>query len=212
MTSATKILLLGASAGLVFLAGCTGEPADNAPTGPPAATSAPASRPASPTASNATSPTPSGSERPAAGSSGASTETLLRAAKTAETAVGGAKLTSITSEGSDWEVTVTAADGTQSELTVAGDGSSVTQGPREDNDSARDKDQNATELKGATLGYAEAVTAVEDEVANGIVRDMSLDSEAGKSVWEVTVADAAVDRDLTLDASSGAVLSNQVDD
>lgn len=212
MTSATKILLLGASVGLVLLAGCTGEPADNAPTGPPAATSAPATQPASPTASNATSPTPSGSETPAAGSSGASTETLLRAAKTAQTSVSGAKLTSIESEGTDWVVTVTAADGTESELTVAGDGSSMTQGPRKDNDSARDKAQNATELKGAKLGYADAVGAVEDEVANGIVRQLSLDSEAGKVVWEVKVADAAVDRDLTLDASSGAVLSNKVDD
>lgn len=124
----------------------------------------------------------------------------------------GARLTSIRSERSAWKIIVTAVDGTRSGLVVAAKGAPVTSGPRKERDSATERSKNARELETTSIDYTQAVTRLQNTVPGGVVRQLSLDSEDGTSVWQAKVADGRVNRDITLDGVSGDVRSNKVDD
>lgn len=238
--SRTLAAALGLAA-LALTAGCAGEtpvggstPAASAPaTAPassPAATSS-ASAPgsadpgssasatpndatASPGASASPSASPSASASASASPSGTATGSpLLTAAETALVAVPGGRISSLESErgGQAWEVHVLTEDGEERQLRVSGDGSEVTSDTAENSDDD-DRTENQV-LFGAEVDHVAASEAVLAEVPDGVISELTLDEDDDDALtWEAGVQSGAERRDVTVDAASGEVLDNDLDD
>lgn len=234
--SRTLAAALGLAA-LALTAGCAGEtpvggstPPASAPVSSPAVTpSAPRSAspgasgsaspddddPASPSASasSSASPSASGSASTSASPSGAADSPLLTAAETALVAVDGGRISSIESErgGQAWEVHVLTEDGAERQLRISGNGSEVSADTAENTDDD-DRTENQV-LYGAEVDHAAAAEAVLAEVPDGVISELTLDEDDDDALtWEAGVQAGAERRDVTVDAASGEVLDNDLDD
>ena len=155
---------------------------------------------------------PSTSRSAPTGSS-ASPAALADAAKTAGAVTGSGTVISIEQEagGSSWEVLVVADDGSEQEVHVSADGSSVIAGPTAKTSDAGDLAENVAFLAAAKIGVSKASELMRDAVA-GSVTELGLDDHQGAVVWEGDVVDSANQRhSIRLDAGSGNVVTNSVD-
>ncbi len=153
---------------------------------------------------------PSGSTTDADGAAGRTA--LLAAGATAEKAVSGSTLISIERENDRWEVQVVTSDGVEHEMTVAGDGRSVTRGPTTDEEDAADRAKHRQRLADSSVDYRQAVDAVSAAVTDGTIRELDLDTWRGRVVWEADVVDGSgTKREVKVDGTSGKVVVNEVD-
>ncbi|WP_134765270.1 PepSY domain-containing protein [Nocardioides sp. 1609] len=152
---------------------------------------------------------------------------VLAAARTALGALDGAVVFSVALDRDGWDATVVTADGTEHDLTVGPDGSTVTRGPVEDRDDDGDDDgddaggdddlaERQRLLQDATVDLPAAVQAALGEVPGGTVTsiDLDLDDDNGsRATWDVQLdEDTADEQTVTIDAVSGAVLRVERDD
>ncbi|WP_414172281.1 hypothetical protein [Clavibacter tessellarius] len=139
--------------GGLALAGCS---AGSAPASAPGA--APSAASAAPTAG-----ADSTGQAPADGA-------LAAAVDTAIAAVPGSALVSVDQEagGTSWEVVVAEQDGREHEVHTGADGSAVTAGPVTDADDADDLADTAALLRGASVGHADAASAMTGAVAGTV--------------------------------------------
>jgi len=185
--------------GGLALAGCS---AGSAPASAPGA--APSDASAAPTAGAGADGT---GQAPADGA-------LAAAVDTAIAAVPGSALVSVDQEagGTSWEVVVAEQDGREHEVHTGADGSAVTAGPVTDADDADDLADTAALLRGASVGHADAASAMTGAVA-GTVTELALDEDGGRILWEGDVVDASgVTHSVRVDAASGDVVDRSVED
>ncbi|MFT7765951.1 PepSY domain-containing protein [Clavibacter tessellarius] len=139
---------------------------------------------------------------------------LAAAVDTAIAAVPGSELVSVDQEagGTSWEVVVAEQDGREHEVHTGADGSAVTAGPVTDADDADDLADTAALLRGASVGHADAASAMTGAVA-GTVTELALDEDGGRILWEGDVVDASgVTHSVRVDAASGEVVDRSVED
>ncbi|WP_193612150.1 PepSY domain-containing protein [Nocardioides lijunqiniae] len=145
------------------------------------------------------------------------TDGLLAAATTALGEVSGATVFSVDAEPTGWEVTLVAADGTESEVAVAADGT-VARGPVTDpDDSGADEADDLAErrqlLKDATVDHAAAVAAAQSSNPGAVVTGVDLDLDAGRATWDVQLGEDTPDElTVTVDATTGEVIGTERDD
>ena len=63
----------------------------------------------------------------------------------------------------------------------------------------------------ATLDYAQAAEAMIKVVPQGFILELGLDSSGGTTVWESEIRDGSQNREISLDAATGDVIKNEVD-
>lgn len=166
---------------------------------------------AQPSASAASS-TPSSGDTGGSGGSGAlDFDSLTKAGDAALKEVADSTVISIETErsGTIWEVQVVTADGTESELEISADGSDVISGPTTKNEDAADKATHQDRLKTAKLDYKAAAKKMLEAVPDGIITELNLDTEQGKTVWEGDVLDGSkMKHEVQIDAADGSVVKN----
>lgn len=139
--------------------------------------------------------------------------TLLRAGDLAVSQVPDSVLIFIESQTSDagtWKARVVTPDGTEHQVKVASDGVSVLVGPTATEDSDADKAKRRANVDGTHLDYRSAVDRVLRAVPNSSITELSLLDMNGTVVWEADVWDDQLsERDVTVDAASGAVTVNR---
>ena len=158
-------------------------------------------------------PSDSSSASSSAGATG--DDALLAAARTGRGAVDGTVFT-VDRDNGGWEVTVVAADGTESDLTTSADGASVTRGPvvdRDDADDTSDVTERRRLLGDATVTYEDALATARGEVPGVAVDGIDLDLDAGRAVWDVQLGeDTAEEQTVVVDAATGDVVRVERDD
>lgn len=185
----------------------TQEDTNSADSAPSQATSSPdvsSSEPAS------AAPSQSASSSPSAPDAQAHTQALLQAGRTGLEQVANSTVYSIESEneGDMWEVEVVTADGTKHEMYVSRDGSQVVQQPTTDGQKAEYRER----IEGATLDFEKAVDVIVGQVPGARLQELGLDHENGTIVWEADVVnESAIARSLEIDAATGKVLENKLD-
>lgn len=163
---------------------------------------------------NVTAPVASAPASASASASGDDTA-VLAAAETALGAASGSTIFSIDrSDDGGWEVSLVAADGSESDVDVSADGSSITRGPvadddGDDGDDAAERDR----LLGADIDHATAIEAARSS-ATGTVTGVDLDEDNGTATWDVELdGDTATAQTVVVvDAASGEVLRTETDD
>lgn len=139
--------------------------------------------------------------------------TLLRAGDLAVSQVPDSVLIFIESQTSDagtWKARVVTRDGTEHQLKIGSDGVAVLVGPTATEDSDADKAKRRANIDGAHLDYRVAVDKVLGAVPNSSITELSLLDMNGTVVWDADVWDAELaERDVTVDAASGAVTANR---
>lgn len=140
---------------------------------------------------------------------------LIAAAQTSLGAVDGT-IFSVYREAGGWDVHVVSADGTESEVGVSQNGTSVVFGPTIDPDDADDADDLAERrqlLRDAGVGYRAALKSALGAVPGGTVTGLELDLDSGSATWDVQLDEDTVDEQtVTIDAVSGDVLGVELDD
>lgn len=140
-------------------------------------------------------------------------QTLLRAGALATSQVPDSVLIFIESQTSDagtWKAGVVTADGTEHQVKIDSDGVSVLVGPTVTEDSDADKAKRRANVDGTHLDYRSAVERVVRAVPNSSITELSLLDMNGTVVWEADVwDDQLIERDVTVDAASGAVTANR---
>jgi len=165
------------------------------------------------TSADPSAPSDSSSASSSAGAAG--DDALLAAARTGRGAVDGTVFT-VDRDNGGWEVTVVAADGTESDLTTSADGASVTRGPvvdRDDADDTSDVTERRRLLGDATVTYEDALATARGEVPGVAVDGIDLDLDAGRAVWDVQLGeDTADEQTVVVDAATGDVVRVERDD
>lgn len=160
--------------------------------------------------SPSTSPDTDGSTTSDPASGGGSFET---AARTALDAVAGTIFTVDRDDTGGWEVSVVTDDGTDQEVDVAADGTTITRGPVADGDDDGDDRAERTRLLGADVDWQAAIRAAQESLPGGTVTGVDLDEDNGTATWEVSFdEDTAEETTVDVDASSGDVLRTERDD
>jgi uncharacterized membrane protein YkoI len=169
-------------------------------------------------ASSSPSPADDADDAPGAGQASApaapvgDTAGLLAAATTALGEVPGATVFSVDAEPTGWEVTLVAADGTESEVAIGPDGA-VARGPVTDTDEADDLAERRRLLSEATVDHAAAVAAAEVSSPGAVVTGVDLDLDAGRATWDVQLGeDTPEEQTVTVDARTGEVIGTERDD
>lgn len=212
-----KPLALSAVTALTFaLVGCSGS--DEPAAVPPAASTSASAPPAdaSPTTSPSTaapsaSASASASESASAPAAAAGNDVLLAAGRLGTREVSAGSVSSIESEGNGWEVHVVTANGKEQQLRIDATGKRVVSGPTEDPADAEDRAENQQYAQ-ADLDYRDAVKAIEGEIADGVVKELSLDRDNGRTMWEADVTAGSEQRSVQVDADNGDMISNRIDD
>lgn len=139
--------------------------------------------------------------------------TLVRAGDLAVSQVPHSVLIFIESQTSDagtWKVRVVTRDGTERQLKIGSDGVAVLVSPTVTEDSDADKAKRRANVDGARLDYRAAVDKILAAVPNGSITGLSLLDMNGTVVWDADVWDTDLaERDVTIDAASGAVTANR---
>ena len=118
---------------------------------------------------------------------------------------------SIESERDGWEVHVVTPDGGEQELRIDPSGTKLVSGPTDDRPDADDKAENK-QFAGVDVDFAKAIEVTLDEISDGLINEISLDTDNRRVVWEADVSIDSQQRTVQIDATSGKVLSNRVDD
>ncbi|EMY34289.1 putative lipoprotein, partial [Arthrobacter crystallopoietes BAB-32] len=142
------------------------------------------------------SPGATGGESPAAGGE----RNASAAVETALAAVDGSMAFELSFNRSrgEWEVELVSAD-TEHEVRVSADGSEVL----EEHTSGAVDAEDRTELQGARVPLAEAITTAQEE-ADGEVQEASLEDENGKAVWEIEIRpEGGQETEVLIDAATG---------
>ncbi len=138
---------------------------------------------------------------------------MLAAAATGLKQVPGGTLVSIDQGNSTWEIHVITSDGAEHEMDVAADGASVVRGPIVDQDDANDIAEQKALVQGKSIGYKAAAEQALADVPQGQLTELDLDSDRGQIFWEAKVLDdQSAERSITIDAATGEVVNNQLDD
>ena len=208
ISSIVRPLTLGVAAlAIAATAGCSGpDESTVSPPEPVTSASSPAPVPASP--STAASPSTSPSTEP---SDIDSNDAMVTAGRLAAKEVEGGTVVSIESERDGWEVHVVTADGGEQELRINPSGTQVVAGPTDDRPDADDKAENK-QFAGVDVDFAKAIEVTLEEVSDGLINEISLDTDNRRVVWEADVSSDSQQRTVQIDASSGKVLSNRIDD
>ncbi len=209
------LAVVAVTAVLFSAAACSGS---STPASPPApATSAPVSEPAtspsapaSPSASEPASPTASPS-RAAPSARAAGSDALLAAGELGLKEVSDGTVVSIESERDGWEVHVVSAAGDEQRVRTDGAGTAIVSGPTDDRPDAEDRTENKLFAQ-AEVDYLQAVRAVEGLVEGGEIRELNLDRENRRTVWEADVVVGSQQRSVQIDADNARVISNRIDD
>lgn len=195
------IVAIAAAASLTLLAGCSDDGDDIVPP-PPAQSSVPGLSPSE----------PSGNEPDTAPARSAedANKALDAAGDLALGEVADSTLVSIESEndGAQWEVKVVTPDGVEHELDTNADGSEQVGETKVEED---DTQENQVRVKAAKLDFKQAADKILDEVPGGEIRELNLDDEGGKTVWEADVMVDSTKHEVQIDAGSGDVLKNKTD-
>jgi hypothetical protein len=136
---------------------------------------------------------------------------LLAAGALGAKEVSDGTVVSIESERDGWEVHVVSHSGGEQKLRTDASGKRLASGPTDDRPDAEDRAENQ-QFAQAEINYKRAVQAVDGEVDGGGIREMSLDRDNGRSVWEADVVVGSQQRQVQVDAANGKILSNRVDD
>lgn len=140
-------------------------------------------------------------------------KTLLRAGDLAVSQVPASVLIFIESQASDagtWKARVVTPDGTEHQLKIGSDGVAVLVGPTATEDGDGDKAKRRANVDGAHLDYRSAVERVLAAVPDASITELSLLDMNGTVVWDADVWDTdRVERDVTIDAASGAITANR---
>ncbi len=193
--------------------------------GPAAPAGTPAPTPSASAGQPTTSPSPSapvgGSESPNPSSAAPSetpSTTTTRAANAALRAAGALGLqevsdgtiVSIEAERGGWEVHVVSADGAEQTLRTGVSGTELSSGPADERPDAEDRAENKL-FSRAAVDYGRAVRSVEGEVEGSEIRELNLDRENGRIVWEADVRIGTERRSVQVDADDARVVSNRMD-
>ncbi|HVK34091.1 MAG TPA: hypothetical protein VM428_00380 [Microlunatus sp.] len=103
------------------------------------------------------------------------------------------------------------SDGGEQQLRTDAAGTEVIAGPTDDRPDADDRADNK-EFAGVDVDCSEAVSAIEKEIAGGQINELSLDIESRRAVWEADVSTGTEQRSVQIDAGTGDVVSNRIDD
>lgn len=200
--------LTAATAAMLTLAACSG--ASEPVAGPPPVTSPSVSASPSATESAAT-PSQSPTSQSPAASAAPGNDALLAASALAAKEISAGTVVSVEAERNGWEVHVVTADGGEQQLRTDPAGESLISGPTDDRPDADDRAENE-QLAGVKVDVEQAVKAVEAEVDGAQINELSLDLDNRSLVWEADVRTGAEQRQVTIDADSGDVISNRIDD
>jgi uncharacterized membrane protein YkoI len=166
-----------------------------------------------PTATPSTSPTATPSESssapPATNPDG--NDALLAAGALGAQEVSSGTVVSVEAERDGWEVHVVSDSGDEQQLRTDASGKRLASGPTDDRPDAEDRAENQ-QFAQAETNYKRAVKAVEADVDGGEIRELSLDRDNGRTVWEADVLVGSQQRQVQVDADNGKILSNRVDD
>lgn len=137
------------------------------------------------------------------------------AAQTALGEVAGSTLVSIDIDDSgDWDVTLLSEDGTENDVDVSADGSTVTRGPVSDNDDNDADDQAERQrLLEAQVAYTDAIETARGEITDLDVTGASLDDDNGTLTWDIDFGDGTNDdaQTVLVDAATGDVIGTETD-
>jgi hypothetical protein len=203
------LALTAAAAATVALVGCSGpveQPATPAPV-----SSAGQTTETTPAPAGSATPEASASAAPSASSSIQGNDALLAAAGLAAQEVSDGFVVSVEAERDGWEVHVVTADGGEQQLRTDASGSRLSAGPTDDRPDADDRADNK-EFAQADVDYEQAVRSIEKEIPGSQIGELSLDTENRRTVWEADVSTGSEQRSVQVDATSGEVISNRVDD
>jgi len=203
------------TAALFSVVACSGS-ADPTSAPPPAAStsaSQPAAEPTPTTSATASAaPTATSSESsapPATNPEG--NDALLAAGALGAKEVAKGTVVSIESERAGWEVHVVTAAGDEQQLRTDDSGKKLASGPTDDRPDAEDRAENK-EFAQAAISYQRAVKAVEGEADGAEIRELSMDWDNRRTVWEADVLVGSQQRQIQVDAENGKILSNRIDD
>ena len=204
-TLRTRLAVAAVTAPLALALIACGDNDDNDADDRDADDAATSSAPAPDAGSTSTSATPGGQD------------VVLAAAATGLGAVDGATVFSVDRQDSgDWEVSLVTADGTEQDVTVSADGSSVTGGPVEEtddaDDAARDRDERLR-LLDVSVDLEAAVAAAASSAGAGELTGADLDEDNGTATWDVQYGeDTADELTVVVDATTGEVVRTERDD
>jgi len=199
---------------LFSVVACSAEPT-SAP--PPAASPSVSESAAQPTpttsatasASPTATPSESSSAPPATDADG--NDALLAAGALGAKEVSRGTVVSIESERAGWEVHVVSNSGDEQQLRTDDSGKQVASGPTDDRPDAEDRAENQ-QFAQAAISYKRAVKAIEDEADGAEIRELSMDWDNRRTVWEADVLVGSQQRQIEVDADNGKILSNRIDD
>lgn len=212
-STVAKPLALTAAAGLLItLSACSGgseQAGSPAPvTVSPPASSAPADTTSPSAAPSSEAPTSSASSSP---TRPAGNQALLDAGALALKEVSNGTVVSIESERNGWEVHVVTSNGGEQQVRTDLTGTKIVSGPTDDRPDADDRAENQ-QFDDVKVDYREAVKTIQGEIDGGQISELSLDSDDGRTMWEADVSITSEQRTVQVDADSGDVISNRVDD
>ena len=128
---------------------------------------------------------------------------LVAAGRTAQATVPGSQVIHMDLEDAgEWEVDVALANGTEHEVRLSSDGSTVLRGPRQDDTDADDRRENSLVLDQADLDFEQALKALAAEVADTDVDELSLELEGNTVRWEIDLRNGD---EYSVDAVTAAV-------
>lgn len=209
----TTTTVLTSAALALALTGCGTQPGadddvDGANSGTPVPTAEQTTGAAGETAtSSPTDEATDGGETTSAAASGAATsggdaDSAQNAIETAQSEVGGEAIEIDFDDDNEWEIKVV-QDGQSTDVTLPGDGGSVTE--RDDPDSLDSDDQR--EFDAAQISLADALTTATDEHP-GNIDDAELETEDGTVVYKVDLYVGSDNSELSVyvDASNGDII------
>ena len=203
-TLARPLALTAAAGLLIALPACSA--AEDPVTAPTPAASAPDGTPSSSPSTSAPSTSATSVPTGAAGH-----EALLAAGELGAQEVSDGTVVSIEAEPNGWEVHVVTADGAEQELLTDSAGTAVVSGPTDDRPDADDRAENQ-QFAQVKVDYRDAVEVIEGAIDGGQIDEASLDLEDNRILWEADVSVGSEQRTVQLDADTGEVVSNRLDD
>ncbi|MFT4164672.1 MAG: PepSY domain-containing protein [Microlunatus sp.] len=206
--SIVRPLALGVAAlTMAVMVGCAGpDESTGNPPEPVTSSSSPTAAPTSPSATSSSPASPS-AEPSSTDSNGA----MIAAGRFAAKEVKDSTVVSIESEQDGWEVHVVTADGGEQQLRINPSGTELIAGPTDDRPDADDKAENK-QFVGVDVDFAKAIEVTLDEISDGLINEIGLDTDNRRTVWEADVSIDSQQRTVQIDATTGKVLSNRVDD
>ena len=195
---------------LFSVVACSAEPTSAPPPAASPSVSESAAEP-TPTASATASASPSESSSASPTTNADGNDALLAAGALGAKEVSKGTVVSIESERAGWEVRVVSANGDEQQLQTDDSGKKLASGPTDDRPDAEDRTENE-QFAQASINYQRAVKAIEDEADGAEIRELSMDWDNRRTVWEADVLVGSQQRQIQVDADNGKILGNRIDD